>query len=87
VPFQTKQERHCKPKLSVDFPEVISQSIHSGDQTAVSEINKPRERSDHTGKRTGRKTQKDEEKKNGNGYLHRGIACRAFEAALASPIT
>jgi len=29
--------------------------------------------------RVSGKSQKDEEKKNGNGYLHRGIARRAFE--------
>ena len=29
--------------------------------------------------RVSGKPQKDEEKKNGNGYLHRGIARRAFE--------
>jgi len=28
------------------------------------------------------KAQKEEEKKNGNGYLHRGIARRAFERRL-----
>jgi len=33
------------------------------------------------------KAQKDEEKNNGDGYLHRGIARGALRGALASPTT
>jgi HSP20 family molecular chaperone IbpA len=33
------------------------------------------------------KAHKEEEKKNGNGYLHRGIARRRSNGASASPIT